>query len=157
MYPDGADLNYETDDAVYFFTTPFEPLSNWSAHRIKIWGELFSTLEHAYHYRKFSETAPDIAKRILDAPSPWAAMQIERANKSKRRPDWQKVKVGIMEELVRAKIEQNEDVKACLIRTGNKQIIENSPWDSFWGVGKDGHGKNMMGKILTEIRDKLRE
>lgn len=156
MYPDsGQNLNYETKDAVYFFTTAFEPLSNWSAHQVQIWSKTFPTLEHGFHYRKFDETDPATAEQILCAPSPWAAMQIERAYKTKRRPDWQEVKVGIMAEITRAKVAQNQDVTDCLLRTGDKQIIENSPWDSFWGIGPDGKGQNTMGKILMSIRDQI--
>lgn len=82
-------------------------------------------------------------------------MQIDRAHTDKRRSDWQDVKVDIMTELVRAKADQNEDVKVCLIKTGNKHIVENSPWDTFWGCGKDGSGNNQMGKILMKIRDEI--
>ena len=62
MYPDSnLRLNYETDDAIYFFITSFMPLDNWSPHRVKIWNRTFSTVDHAYHFRKYDETAPEIA------------------------------------------------------------------------------------------------
>ncbi len=84
-------------------------------------------------------------------------MQIERQHKQKRRSDWQDVKVGIMTELVIAKVRQNKDVLECLIKTGNKQIIENSPWDTFWGVGENGSGRNQMGEILMMIREEIKD
>lgn len=156
MYPDSKlNLNYETDDAVYFFTTTYEPLSNWSAHQVRIWGHLFPTAEHAFHYRKFIDTAHKLAEKILKAPSPWAAMQIERANKSLRRPDWQDVKVEVMKEIIIAKMDQNKDAQECLLKTGSKKIIENSPWDNFWGIGPDGKGENRLGKILMDVRESL--
>lgn len=155
MYPDvSASLNYETADAVYFFTTAYEPLNNWSAHKIEIWGQSFPTLEHAFHYKKFTDTRPEIAEAILRAPSPWAAMQIERKNKASRRAEWQEVKLAVMEELVRAKVAQNDDVRERLLSTGTKNIYENSPWDDFWGYA-DGKGRNNMGKILMRIRREL--
>jgi ribA/ribD-fused uncharacterized protein len=158
MYPDSAqELNYETDDAVYFFTLPYEPLNNWSAHRVTIWGKTFPTLEHGFHYRKYSDKHPEIAEEIANAPSPWAAMQVDRHHRAKRRHDWQEAKVGIMTELMRAKIEQNPDVKERLLATGSKTIVENSPWDDFWGAGKDGRGQNRMGKILMHLRDELQK
>jgi predicted NAD-dependent protein-ADP-ribosyltransferase YbiA (DUF1768 family) len=43
------------------------------------------------------------------------------------------------------------------LATGDEEIIENSPIDSYWGCGADGQGKNMLGKILMETRDILRE
>jgi len=156
MYPDSKlSLTYETDDAIYWFSGAFDPLNNWSAHAVKIWGKLFPTVEHGYHYRKFTETNPTLAITILQAPSPWAALQIGRKHKDKRRRDWGTVKVGIMTELVRAKVAQNEDVRICLLKTGGKKIVENSPWNSFWGSGQNGNGQNHMGRILMLVREEL--
>ncbi len=156
MLPDSSQrLNFETDDAVYFFSNAFDPLNNWSANVVKIWERTFPTLEHGYHYRKFSDGLPEIAEQIVVAPSPWAAMQIERQNKDKRRKDWQAVKLGIMEELVRAKVAQNQDVQECLRKTGTKLVVENSPWDSYWGYGEDGNGQNQMGLLLMKVRAEL--
>jgi N-glycosidase YbiA len=156
MYPDSSlRLNYETDDAVYFFSGAFDPLNNWSAHAVNVWGRTFPTAEHAFHYRKFLEAFPKIANEIIAAPSPWAAMRVDRKHIDKRRQDWDDVKIGIMTEIARAKVVQNEDVRELLLSTGSKQIIENSPWDSFWGCGADGTGQNNMGKILMTIRGEL--
>lgn len=160
MYPDNTyqPFTYETDEVVYFFTSALDPLSNWSAHAVDIWDMHFPTLEHAYHWRKYDAAAPDVAAQVLVAPSPWAAMQVDRrAGKGRRREDWQDVKVSVMEELMRAKVGQNQDVKECLLKTGTKRIIENSPVDAFWGCGPDGNGQNMTGKLLMKIREELRD
>lgn len=158
MYPDSTkNLNYETNSTVYFFSTPLDPLNPWSAHAVKLWGKTFPTVDHGYHYRKFSETAPEVAKEILAAPSPWAAMQVERKHRNKRQKDWEEIKVGIMIELIRTKAQQNQDVRECLLKTGTKQIVKNAAEDSFWGCGKDGKGQNQMGKILMQVRDELKK
>ena len=60
-----------------------------------------------------------------------------------------------MEEILRAKTEQHEDVRDVLKKTGKRTIIENSPVDSFWGIGHDGKGQNVVGKIWMKIRDEL--
>ena len=157
MYPSSdQQLNYETDDAVFFFTTAYEPLNAWSAHAVKLWGKRFPTMEHAYHYRKFSDEHPAVAEAIRKAPSPWAAMQIESKNEAKQRADWNDIKVEVMNEVLRAKAAQNEDVRERLLATGNKRIVKNAPWDSFWGCGKDGKGQNVMGQIWMDIREELR-
>jgi ribA/ribD-fused uncharacterized protein len=88
---------------------------------------------------------------------PWAAMRLERKHRDKRRKDWQEVKVEIMTEIIAAKVAQHDDVRECLLKTGNKEIIENSPWDSFWGIGKEGKGQNTSGKILMRVREELRK
>lgn len=43
-----------------------------------------------------------------------------------------------------------------LLSTGNEEIIEKTTKDYYWGCGEDGTGKNMLGKILMETRDVLR-
>ena len=88
MYPDSnQQLSYETSDAIYWFSHAFDPLNNWSANAVSIWGQSFPTVEHGYHWRKFSETDPEVASEILAAKSPWSAMQIERKHKDKKRED----------------------------------------------------------------------
>lgn len=60
-----------------------------------------------------------------------------------------------MEEILRAKLEQHEDVKDTLKRTGKRRIVENSPVDIFWGIGPNKDGKSMVGNIWIKIRDEL--
>ncbi len=116
---------------------------------------MFPTLEHAYQYRKYQDEHPEVAAKILHAPSPWAAMQVARKHRQKYRADWHDIKVKVMTELTRAKVQQNEDVRACLRATGVKTLIENSPVDDYWGSGPDGDGQNVMGKILMQVRGEL--
>ena len=154
MYPDSSEgLNKETEEGIYFFTTPFEPLNNWSPHRITIWDKTFPTSEHAYIWRKYSESAPEIADCILHAASPYTVSKINEANKEKKAKNWVEIKVGIMEEVLRTKLSQHEDVTDALKRTGQRRIVENSPIDDFWGSGPNNDGENMLGNIWMKIRD----
>ncbi|HAQ02523.1 hypothetical protein A2467_01920 [Candidatus Nomurabacteria bacterium RIFOXYC2_FULL_36_8] len=156
MYPNSSEgLNKETEDSIYFFTVPFEPLNNWSSHKVNIWGIDFPTSEHAFQWKKFSEIEPDIANKILLAGSPYAVFKISKANKSKQPKDWAEIKITIMEEILRAKCKQHEDVQDALKMAGGRKIIENSPVDIFWGIGPNKDGKNMLGNIWMKIRDNL--
>lgn len=156
MYPTSSEgLNKETDSEVLFFTVPFEPLNNWSPHRINIWGKTFPTSEHAYIWRKYSDADPEIAEQIFNAESPFAVSKINEANKSKKSPGWADIKLSVMEEVLRAKLAQHEDVRDALQRTGHRRIAENSPVDSFWGIGPNKDGKSMLGNIWMKIRDNL--
>lgn len=141
-------LFYE-DDAYLF--------SNWSAHAVEIFGELFPTAEHAYHYKKYDRDYPEIAKRIKSARSPYLCKEITRETgvKDKCRKDWDDIKIDVLREILRAKFKQHEEVRRNLKATGDRQLVENSPVDYFWGCGKDGSGQNWLGKIWMEIRDEI--
>lgn len=87
------------------------------------------------------------------------------ANKAKRlgrqvqlRPDWEEVKVSIMESIVRAKFSQNADLAVRLLATGDAELVEGNNWgDTCWGVDvRTGKGQNHLGRILMKIRDELR-
>ena len=156
MYPDSSqDLNKDTDEAIYFFTPVFYPFDNFSAHSVNIWGIKFPTAEHAFQWKKFSISAPEIAQKILSANSPQQVKKISDSHKEKMPKNWHEIKVKIMEEIFRAKAQQHEDVQEKLAKTGKRTIIENSPVDSFWGIGSDGKGQNMVGKIWMKIRQDL--
>src|SRR4051812_7942551 len=103
MYPTSSEgLNKETDKAVYFFTSAFYSLDNFSAHSISIWNQKFPTAEHAYQWKKFSVTAPAVAEAILSSGSPEAALVISIANKVQTPSDWNEDRLRIMEEIIRA-------------------------------------------------------
>jgi predicted NAD-dependent protein-ADP-ribosyltransferase YbiA (DUF1768 family) len=36
-------------------------------------------------------------------------------------------------------------------------LVESSNYDYFWGCGRDRRGENMYGKVLMNVREKLRE
>ena len=146
------DLNKETDHAVYFYTPEFYVFDNFSAFAIKIWERIFPTSEHAYQWKKYSDSQPDIAELIFNASSPNATKKIADANKDKVAPGWHEHKTGIMEEILRAKLHQHEKVREALLRTGDREIVENSPADDFWGAGPNGTGRNELGKLWMKLR-----
>ncbi len=157
MYPASSEgLNKETDEAIYFFTTAFEPLSTYSAHQVRSWGCVFPTAEHAFQWKKFSASHPDVAQSILEAGSPEAAKRIASAHKPQVLPAWYDERVAVMEEILTAKAAQHEDVRELLKLSGTRRIIESGPVDAFWGCGPDGSGENWIGKIWMKVRDNLR-
>jgi len=60
-----------------------------------------------------------------------------------------------MREALMAKFTQHADLHQMLLETGSAEIIEHTTNDSYWGDGGDGSGKNMLGKLLVETREKL--
>ena len=56
---------------------------------------------------------------------------------------------------VRRKFELHPALRAMLLATGEEDIAEANPADSYWGVG-GGAGLNKLGKIMARIRGELR-
>ena len=83
--------------------------------------------------------------------------RIAYANRDKQREDWNDGKLGIMEELLRLKLEQNPYVKKKLLQTKDYLIVEDSPKDSFWGWGPNRDGENQLGKLWMKLRDELKD
>lgn len=61
-----------------------------------------------------------------------------------------------MEYAIQLKVMQNQEVKDALLATGNKLLVEDSIDDYYWGQGKDGSGRNQLGKTLMDVREQLR-
>jgi N-glycosidase YbiA len=57
---------------------------------------------------------------------------------------------------VRRTFALHPELKTMLLATGDEEIAEANPADSYWGVGRDGDGLNTLGKIMTRIRAELR-
>ena len=74
----------------------------------------------------------------------------------KLREDWEEFKDNVMRKAVYAKFSQNIELKNILLDTDSEYIVENTSNDYYWGCGINGSGKNMLGIILMEIRDKLK-
>lgn len=129
---------------------PYGWLSNFSKYPIQIGDIVYPTSEHAYQC--FKATNIHDFEYILDAKTPKEAAIRGRTLKEIRK-NWDNLKIEFMKTIIHYKIEQHEDIKNKLLETGDAILIEDSPWDSFWGCGKDGNGKNMLGKIWMEMRD----
>jgi ribA/ribD-fused uncharacterized protein len=144
----------DTESQVFFYEQDFYILSNFAAFRLSWSGRTFDTSEAAYQWEKF----PDdwiIRSRIINAPSAHEAFKIAEEYRQFRRPDWDAVKVDIMRDILRAKAEQHEYVRRKLLATGDRELIEDSWRDAFWGWGPDRQGQNMLGKLWMEIRTEL--
>lgn len=72
------------------------------------------------------------------------------------RPDWEKVKLSIMHDIILSKFTRNKTILGKLLQTKNTKLIEGNNWnDTFWGVC-NGKGENHLGQILMQVRDELR-
>lgn len=148
-------LSEKFDEFIGFYPREFFVFDNFSSFGIVMDGEFYPTVEHAYQAGKFVKSAPNIAKQIKKCFSAHEAQKIAFANRDKQVKDWDKIKVKYMEKLLRLKLEQNPYVKKKLLQTKNYIICEDSPKDSFWGIGEERTGRNELGKLWMKLRDEL--
>lgn len=57
---------------------------------------------------------------------------------------------------VQKKFDTHKVLKELLLSTGDNLIIENSPYDNYWGIGQTGDGLNQLGTALMRVRQILR-
>jgi len=142
--------------SVYFYSTKglYGCFSNFSSHGFELDGKFWSTSEHYFQAQKFAGTPHE--EEIRKAVKPLDAASMGRERKRPLRPDWEEVKDDIMRKSVLRKFQTHKEIRDILLSTGNEELIEETTNDYYWGCGTEGTGKNMLGKILMEVREKLR-
>jgi len=135
------------------FKGDFEFLSNFYIHPVVYENLVWKTSEHAYQAAK-TEIYQEKLK-IYDATTPGRAKRL--GQKVMMRPDWEDVKLEIMEQILRAKFSE-QDMINKLHSTIDYVLIEGNNWhDNFWGdcscvKCKNIKGLNHLGKLLMRIR-----
>ena len=133
-------------------------LSNFSRHSVQVdvghGLQQYATTEHAYQAAKsFSKEGHDY---VAVAKTPGEAKK--RGRSIAIRFDWEKIKDDVMRAAVMAKF-SDPVLQERLVQTKAFFLKEGNNWcDNYWGdcscfkcLGKNG--KNMLGKILMEVRD----
>lgn len=138
----------------YSVNDDFGEFSNFAYYEIKIDGIRWQTVEHYFQSQKFLDKT--YQKKIRTAETPMQAAILGRDRKQKLRKDWESVKVSVMREAIYAKFTQHPELKDLLISTNDSKLVEHTSNDSYWGDGGNGKGKNMLGILLMEIRENIK-
>jgi len=157
-----------TESFQYFYQTK-NCFSQWYPSEFEYGGIRFSSAEQFMMYEKavlFKDH--DAAKEILKTDHPQEQKAIGRKVKNFDQSIWQKKSVDIVDEANKAKFTQNPTLLDQLMKTTGKTLVEASPTDLIWGVGltedderilnrKNWKGDNLLGIVLTELREELRK
>lgn len=131
------------------FSGEYSFLSNFYPAKLVVFDLEFKTSEHAYQAFKtldFKEF-----NQIKNAQTPGNAKKLGKY--VTLRDDWDDIKLKVMKVVVRAKFDQNPEIRVKLINTAPAELIEGNAWrDDFWGV-YNGVGENHLGKILMNLRN----
>lgn len=111
----------------------------------------FSSVSRAYHAAKSWDIRHRIGCQLAQSEQ-----EVRRWGKSvKPREDWEKVRIGIMYDLLEIKFKQPK-LRQQLLDTGDAILVWENQSDRFWGQVK-GEGQNRLGKHLMSIRAKLQK
>lgn len=159
-------MNYNQFTVFYSSESPF---SQWYRSRFKVNGIEYSCTEQYMMYQKalyFGDT--ETAQKVLQATNPRDQKMLGRKVKNFSDERWKRVCEWIVYEGNLAKFSQNYTIKNILFATENTMLVEASPFDVIWGVGLPADdpnvhfpdkwkGKNLLGKILTQVREELKK
>lgn len=136
------------------FRDEYRWLSNFTPVKVVYEGIEYASVEHAY----MSAKSESMEWKSRCADKQISAAQIKRESQDiVLIPDWDNIKVNVMEDCLREKFSQ-EPFKSKLEATGGMYIQEGNNWnDTFWGVDlKTGEGFNGLGQLIMKIRDEKR-
>ena len=159
----------ETDEHVFFWK-PLSPFDQWSPCRFEVDGQWYNCAEQYMMAEKaklfgdletrakiLTELDPAVQKRLASAKGPLRGFD---------ESTWERECLRIVTAGNRAKYEQNAELRAALLATAGKHLVEASPMDAIWGIGLGAQealerdpaswpGKNLLGQALMLVRDEL--
>ena len=137
-----------------FKSGPTVGFSNFSPHTVYLqrFDQTFGTAEAAFNAFK-DPTNKQYIESLANATTPFIAKDLSKH--CTLREDWYERREEFMMEVVYAKIRQHQDFYEKLINSCLRPIVHHTRNDKFWGDGPNSMGKNILGKILVNIRHKL--
>ena len=137
--------------------------SNWYKSTFILEDNIFNCVEQYMMFNKamfFGDL--ETARLIMNTNNPRKQKELGRLVKDYDDREWSKVREDIVYKGLKAKFDQNPDLKKQLLLTKGTTLVEASPYDRIWGIGynsisapknKNDWGLNLLGKLLTKLRD----
>ena len=133
-----------------------ELLGTVSNHPIQLEDRVWPTLEHYVLAMQFEDESRQESIRM--APDSVTARKLGKTGWFRRpRDNWKNLRSVYMTRAVYTKCHAYPDVAAALLATGDDVLVENDQYDYYWGCGRDRRGENAYGKVLMQVRARLRE
>ncbi len=139
--------------------------SQWYPSNFKI-GDVYYNSAEQYMMAQKALLFNDVEtyNKILLAKTPKQFKNLGRCVSDFSECIWNKNKYDIVVKANVAKFSQNPHLKDFLINTNDKILVEASPYDKIWGIGKSAYcqdienpytweGENLLGFALMEVRD----
>lgn len=144
-------------NSLHLFRGPKNPLSAFYLQKLQWNSKCFISAEQAYQYKKllFHRVPRTGCNRLLKCRSSHDVKRIANELVPSPTDSWNDIKFNLMTEICEAKVRQCKKFRDTLTQTGSSTLIHNTETDSVWGCGVDMKGRNMMGKILMQVRDNI--
>jgi ribA/ribD-fused uncharacterized protein len=151
----------------FFFYKIKSPFSQWYKSNFKVDEITFNCAEQYMMYKKamlFDDV--ETANKILKTKNQREQKQLGRMVRNFNQAVWDKNCKDIVYKANWEKFTQNKELKKILLETKGTILVEASPNDTIWGIGlsienpdrfdkSKWKGKNWLGEILTDVREKL--
>ena len=138
------------------FNGYFEFLNNEFPTPVYYDGRIYKSVSHAFQAARSQEQ--HIREKIVRADTIMEMYEI--AAKVEDPPDWIKIRLKIMETLVRDKFRRNKELREKLRATENRNLVNSygdaSTSNLFWGI-VEGKGQNQLGRILESVRSDIHQ
>lgn len=162
---EGARLasHHDQSNTIFFYEKhePYYEFTNFYESPIVLKNTRWPTSEHFFQSQKFASNDKYLTlheENVRRLPTPRDAFEYVRKNSwFVGSQEWEKKKNDVMYRAVKAKFTQNANLTILLLGTGDKQLVEHTSNDKYWGDGGDGTGLNQLGKILMKVRSEIRQ
>ncbi len=164
----------DTPTHLYFYSGK-EFYSNWHRYEFTdpITGVKFYNTEQAFMWYKADFFKDLLARdKIAAEPDAKKSKELGRQVRGYNERGWESVRLGYMTWVNYCKFTeisfQGMEIKKHLLHSGNKILVEASPYDKIWGVGlreddplildeKTWNGQNLLGVALMKVRDMINQ
>jgi len=159
-----------TDEFVFFWGSLFSQwysceFVDYATGKIKY----ASTEQYMMQQKALLFEDKEIAEKIMSAKSPNMCKSLGKQVKNFSTEKWITNRISIVTQGNYLKFSQNLSLKNVLMSTGNRIIVEASPFDKIWGIGlgrnddadvindvANWQGLNLLGICLMNVRSHFR-
>ena len=143
--------------------------SQWHKATFEDDGVMFNCTEQYMMYEKARLMKDkESMRKIISVDNPRVQKSLGRLIDNFDQDRWDENKYDIVYKGNFLKFSQNKLMKQELLATKGSTLVEASPYDKIWGIGlEESHsdakrretwrGQNLLGEILTDVRDQLVE
>ena len=155
-----------TDKYVFFYNDEF---SQWHTASMIIDDVAYNCAEqYMMHQKALLFKDYNTAKLIMSADYAGVQKKLGRAVNNFNRRVWDRNCLSIVYRGNLAKFSQNTDLKRLLLSYGDRFFVEAAERDAVWGIGLNEYstaienpiiweGTNLLGTVLTMVRNELKE